>query len=147
MNEPESLYLTFEGSDEQGPVSCVDRGLYRLGWTPLAAAEDEDVEVYWGDVIEVEPTADGRHKFLRVVERGPFEHSGYVVGPAFLQSGHFGVFAAALETNGGSWEVPFNGWLLIHVPTGSSFDAAGVLFRERVRAHRAGIVDSPPKFG
>ena len=99
MNEPESLFLTFGGGSRQrGPVTCVGRGLYRLGWTPLfATVEDEDVEVYWGDVIEVEPTADGRHRFVRVVERGPFDHSGYVVGPAFLTSEYFDVFAAALE--------------------------------------------------
>jgi len=53
--------------------------------------------VYWGDVIEVEPTADGRHRWLRVVERGPFDHSGYMVGPTFLQSTYFDIFATALE--------------------------------------------------
>jgi hypothetical protein len=119
--------------------------LYRLGWTPFCATvEDEDVEVYWGDVIEVEPTADGRHLFVRVVERGPFDHAGYVVGPAFLQSTYFEVFATALETAGGSWEVLINGWLLTHVPTGGSFDVAEQLLRERIRAFQAGVRDAPP---
>ena len=146
MNEPESLDLTFEdGGRQRGPVTCVGLGLYRLGWTLLfATVEDEDLEVYWGDVIEVEPTAEGRHRFVRVVERGPFEHQGYVVGPAFLQSTYFEVFAAALETAGGSWEVPINGWLLIHLPRGSSFDVGEELLRERIRAYQAGVTDAPP---
>ena len=45
MNEPESLCLTFgEASRERGPVTCVARGLYRLGWSPFVAAA-ADVEV------------------------------------------------------------------------------------------------------
>jgi hypothetical protein len=146
MNEPESLSLTFgEGSRQEGPATCVGRRLYRLGWTPLfATVEDEDVEMHWGDVIEVEPTADGRNRFVRVVERGPFDHSDYVVGPAFLQSTYFDVFATALETVGGSWEVPINGLLLTHVPTGGSFDVGEQLLRERIRAFQAGVRDAPP---
>lgn len=146
MNKRESLYLIFgDGSRRRGPATCVGRGLYRLGWTPLAAtAEDEGIEVYWGDVIKAEPTAKGRHRFVRVVERGPFEHSGYVVGPSFLKSTYFDVFAAALETAGGLWEVPINGWLLTHVPKGSSFDVAEELSRERIRAYQAGVIDAPP---
>src|SRR5215831_2651274 len=144
MNESESLCLTFrEGSRERGPVTCVGPGLYRLGWTPMVAAT-ENVEVYRDDVIEAEPTAEGWHRFVRVVERGAFEHSGHVVGPTFLASEYFDVFAAALEATGGSWEVPINGWLLIHVPRGSSFDAAEQLFRERLRAYGSGVVDSLP---
>lgn len=145
MNEPESLDLTFgEGSLQRGPVTCVGRGLYRLGWTPLfATVDDEDVEVYWGDVIEVEPTAEGRHRFVRVVERGLFERSGYVVGPAFLQSTYFDVFATALKNAGGSCEVPINGWLLAHVPIGGSFDVAEQLLCERIRARQAGVRDGP----
>jgi len=144
MNEPESLCLIFgEGSRERGPVTCVGRGLYRLGWSPFVAAA-EDTEVYRDDVIEAAPTAEGWYRFVRVVERGPFEHSGFVVGPAFLSSEYFDVFAAALEATGGSWEVPINGWLLIHVPRGSSFDAAEQLFRERLRAYGSGVVDSLP---
>ena len=144
MTELESLCLTFgEGSREQGPVTCVAPGFYRLGWTPLSAGF-EDVEVYQGDVIEAEPTAEGCHRFVRVVEHGPFKHPGFVVGPAFLESGYFGAFAAALEAAGGSWEVPINGWLLTHVPTGSSFDVTEHLFHQRVLAYQAGIVDAPP---
>jgi hypothetical protein len=144
MNEPKSLCLTFgEGSREEGPVACVSPGCYRLGWTPLVAGF-EDIEVYQGDVIEAEPTTEGCHRFVRVVERGRFEHPGFVVGPAFLESGYFDAFAAALEAAGGSWEVPINGWLLTHLPAGSSFDVAEQLFRERQRAYQAGVVDAPP---
>ena len=144
MNETESLCLTFgEGSREEGPVSFVSHGCYRLGWTPIVAAF-EDIEVYQGDVIEAEPTTDGCHRFVRLVEQGRFEHPGFVVGTAFLESGYFDTFAAALEAAGGSWEVPINGWLLTHVPAGSSFDVAEQLFRQRVRAYQAGVVDAPP---
>ena len=100
--------------------------------------------MYRGDVIEAEPTTEGGHRFVRVVERGRFEHAGFVVGPAFLESCYFEAFAAALEAAGGSWEVPINGWLLLHVPMGSSFDLAEELFRERVRAYQAGVVDVLP---
>ena len=67
-----------------------------------------------------------------------------MVGLAFLESGYFDAFAAALEAAGGSWEVPINGWLLTHVPARSSFDAIEQLFRQRVRAYQAGVVDAPP---
>jgi hypothetical protein len=132
-----------EGSQEKGPVTCVSPGCYRLGWTPLVAAF-EDIEVFQGDVIEAEPTSEGTHRFVRVVERGRFEHSDFVVGPAFLESRYFDAFAAALEAAGGSWEVPVNGWLVTHVPTESPFDLDEQLFRERVRAYQAGIVDVLP---
>jgi hypothetical protein len=49
-----------------------------------------------------------------------------------------------LEAAGGSWEVPINGWLLTHLPAGSSFDVAEQLLRERQRAYQAGVVDAPP---
>jgi hypothetical protein len=78
---------------------------------------------------------------VRVVERGPFKHESCVVGPAFLESGSFEAFAAALEAAGGFWEVPINGWLLTHLPVGNSFDVDEQLFRERVRAYQAGVVD------
>ena len=92
----------------------------------------------------MEPTADDRQRFVRIVARGPFEHLGYVVGPAFLQSPYFDVFTNALETARGSWEVLINGWLLAHVPIGSSFDVDEELLRERIRAYEAGVRDEPP---
>src|SRR5262249_3813058 len=101
MSELESLRLAFgEGSREEGPVTCVAPRIYRLGWTPLSAGFEDVDEVYRGDVIEAEPTADGCHRFVRVVERGDFEHPGFVVGPAFLESRYFGAFADALEAAG-----------------------------------------------
>ena len=142
LSEPESLCIAFGGSEEEGPATCVSPGCYRLGWTPWTADVGE-IELYYGDVIEAELTADGSYRFVRVAERGPFEHKGWVVGPAFLESAYFDAFAAALEGAGGRWEVPMSGWLLTHAPVGSSFDVDEQLFRERARAYQAGVVDAP----
>jgi len=144
MNEPESLSLVFdEGSQEEGPVTCLSPGLYRLGWTPFVAAF-EDIEVYFGDVIEAEPTANGCHRFVRVAERGAFVHDSWVVGPAFLESDYFDDFTTALQGAEGVWEVLIDGWLLTHIPIGSSFDVGEELFRRRVRALESGVVDALP---
>lgn len=140
MSEPESMDIAFEdGLRSEGPVTCVSPGLVRLGWTPLFT----EIEAYFGDVVEVERTTDGSHRFVRIVERGSFAHEGWVVGPAFLGSDYFEAFVIALEAAGGVWEVPVNGYLLTHVPVGSTFDVDEQLYRERVRAYQAGIVDTP----
>jgi hypothetical protein len=68
-------------------------------------------------------------------------------GPPRFRRRNSDAFAAALEAAGGSCEVPIDGWLLTHVPEGSSFDVDEQLFRERVRAHQAGIVDAPRSAG
>lgn len=162
MDDAQSLHLVFDGgSRERGPATCVAPNVYRLGWSPFAAVFEE-IELFFGDVIQVERMTDGsdgfagaggilrieraaepRYRFVGVVERGPFVHHGFVVGPAFLASTYFETFAAALRSAGGLWEVPFNGWLVVHLPTGSPFDVAGELLRQREQAVQAGVVDRP----
>ena len=140
----ELLLIDFGGGLQiEGPVTAVSPQCYRLDYTPWPACVD-DVELWFGDLIEVAPTDVDRHRFIRVIDRGAFEHESYVVGPAFLDSEYFTAFAAALESAGGSWEVPINGWLLTHLPSDVRFNVDEVLMRERVRAYEAGVVDPPP---
>ncbi len=141
MHDTEIVVIDFDGVRVRGPAHRVSEDVYRLAWTPWAAGF-ADIEVNLGDVVETVPAEHGYRRFTRVVKRSDHSHQGWVVGPAFLGSGFFAAFAAALEANGGTWEVPIGGWLLTHVPADSSFDVGTELGRQMDRACVAGVVAS-----
>ena len=67
----------------------------------------------------------------------------YRLGWTPLTAG-FNDFATALQAAEGVWEVSIDGWLLTHIPIGSSFNVDEELFRQRVKAAEAGVHDTLP---
>ena len=122
-------------------------GLYRLEDTPVAVNQDED-PFFAGDVIEVQPLADGTHQVVRVAERGPMRHFSCMVPRVFVESGELERFGAMVEAEGGSWESAFGGLLWVHLPPASTFDP-GAELSLRIAAARSvegGSSDGHPEW-
>ena len=135
MEESQMVDLSFaEGATETLYVTQLTPTCFRLRETPVTGPEEE--ELYLGDVIEVELRPDGTYYFVRVVERAPMRHYSWIVPEFFVKSPQYGEYGAAVEAAGGAWEGLMNCWLLVHVPTGSTFDADGELDRSIAAANR-----------
>jgi hypothetical protein len=69
MTESFEIRLSFfEGDSETVCVTLLAPDCYRLDETPVF---NEEEPVYFGDILELEPQADGTYRFIRVVERAP----------------------------------------------------------------------------
>lgn len=115
-------------SSEGAYVELVGPNLYRLEHTPIWANREDD-PIHAGDVIEVEPLADGTHRLLHVVERSPMRHFTWAVPRFFAESAEYRRFSAAVEAAGGSWQGAFGGMLWVHLPPDSNFDPEPELAR------------------
>ena len=126
MAESTTIRLRFDGtSHETVDAVPLAAGRFRLQESPLFASD----AVHAGDLVAAERLPDGTHRFVRVIERAPFHHYAWVVPQGWLASPDRAAYVAAVEAAGGRWEEALGGVLLIHVPLGSSFDAAAELDR------------------
>jgi len=123
VNEVKIHRLSFsDGGNETIPLSVISSNIFRLEGTPVWEIEPE---LYFGDSIEVEPQTDGTLRFVRLVERGQFRHYRWDIHQQFIDSSQYGEFTAAVEAAGGQWERVMGGFLFVHIPSASSFDAEG----------------------
>ena len=121
MEESRTVRLSFaEGESETVYVTELAVNYFRLEQTPITGADEQ---VYLGDTIEATLQADGTYHFEHVVERAPLQHYSWVVPEFFVKSMQYREYGAAVENAGGSWEGLMGGWLLVHIPDGSTFDA------------------------
>ncbi len=133
MPEHETIRLQEdEGVTETICVTPHGSGVYRLEQTPVW---NLDLTMYLGDLIELEPLADGTHRFVRLVEGAALRHFDWFVPEFFVESREYEEFGAAVEAAGGVWEGIMVGWLLVHLPESSPFDVVGELNR-RIEAAR-----------
>src|SRR5438093_583616 len=127
MTESYEIRLSFfDGDSETVCVTRLAADCYRLDETPIF---NEEEPVYFGDVLELEPQADGTHRFKRVVEHAPLHHYNWMVPEFFVESPQYGEFCNAVRKAGGAWERVMGGLLLVHVPLNSGFDTEQELDR------------------
>src|SRR4051812_29416105 len=97
-----------EGVTASVPLTPVGDGLYRLDGVPLFAESAS-----FGDVIEAEPAACGRLRFVRVAVMGGWRTFDFILTPHKIDSEWGLSLLAELETRGGHWERVFGGLLLV----------------------------------
>jgi hypothetical protein len=78
--------------------------------------------VFYGDVIEINPTGKNSAEFVRVVKRSGFRVSCRLIGQETIESPFFQALLDKIMQLGGNWERAFGGVLIVHLPTGVDFD-------------------------
>ncbi len=132
---PEIVWISFaEGEKGNVLVTTLGANTHRLEWTIIPIVPTP--ELYWGDVIETTAQADGTLRFLRIVSRGSFRHSMFLLSQAFLDSAEFTTFCNAVDNAGGKWERVMGGLVFVHIPDSSSFNAEVELERHMASLER-----------
>lgn len=126
--EPTQLSVHFAEGDEGEEIIAVflASNMYRIEETPLLF--ETDLELYWGDTVELELLGNGQYRFIRIIER-TFNHHSWILPNTFLNSPQLDEFLAAVMAAGGNWEQVFEGMLFVHIPHNSDFDAGAELDR------------------
>lgn len=99
------------------PATPVGDRLYRLDGVPIFVES-----AAFGDVIEAEPSADGRLRFARVAEPGGWRTFDFILSPHNIDSENGRWLLRELEARGGHWELVFGGLLFVCVPPGVDLD-------------------------
>lgn len=106
-----------EGVTVSVPLAPVGDRLYRVEGVPVFAES-----AAFGDVIEAEPGADGRLRFVRVAEPGGWRTFDYI-RPAYRLDGAWAqTLLAELTARGGHWERVLGGLLFVCLPPGLDLD-------------------------
>ncbi len=104
--------------------------LWYLHETPLVGSE----MARFADVIEVEPTKEGRLRFLRVVERSPYRTWDWVLYERLILSPEFEALKERIMAEGGNWEHAMGGLFMAHLPPDSTLDPEAEVARIRAAA-------------
>ena len=108
-----------EGVTLSVPLTPVGHRLYRLEGVPVFAES-----AAFGDVIEAEPLADGRLRFVRVAQPGGWGTFAYILSPHKIDGAWGRSLLKELEAQGGHWERLFGGLLFVCIPPGLDLDPA-----------------------
>ena len=111
-----------EGLTTSCPVTCVGKGLYRLGAIALGTDSAE-----YGDVIEADEVSSGRLRFRRVAEKSTWRGYSYILPREWFEGDCGKRFLAELDARGVYWERGFGGMLFMYVPPGIPFDAKSAI--------------------
>jgi hypothetical protein len=115
----------------------VGDGLWYLHETPLFGSE----LARFAEVIEVEPTKEGRLRFLRVVERSPYRTWDWILTERLILSPEFEALKERIMAEGGNWEHAMGGLFMAHLPPESTLDPEAEV--ARIRAAAAPQTTSP----
>jgi hypothetical protein len=109
----------------------VGDGLWYLHETPLFGSEP----ARFATVIEVEPTKEGRLRFLRVVERSPYRTWDWMIlYERLILSPEFEALKERIMAEGGNWEHAMGGLFMVHLPPESTLDPEAEVARIRAAA-------------
>jgi len=114
---------------ENAAFPAIAANVYRIEETPAFGFADPDLDLGLRDTIETGLKADGTHCFVRVVKRAELRHYSWILPQQFVDSRQCSEYVAAVEAAGGIWERIMGGFLLVHVPLDSKFDAEAELNR------------------
>jgi len=103
---------------EDLPLTHLEGNQHRVEFSSLLA----DPRVFWGDVIEINPTGDKSADFVRVVKLSGFRVYCRIIRPETIESPLFQGFLETIMQLGGNWERAFGGVLMVHLPADTEFD-------------------------
>lgn len=108
---------------EDLPLTHIEGNQYRVEFSSLLA----DPRVFYGDVIEINPTGDKSADFVKVVKRSGFRVSCRLIGQKTIESPLLQVLLDKIMRLGGNYERAFGGVLIVHLPAAIEFDIDGEL--------------------
>jgi hypothetical protein len=124
FNDGSGIAVSFAGGiTEDIPLTHVDGNQYRVGFSSLLA----DPQVFYGDVIELNPTGENSADFVRTVKRSGFLVSCRLVGQEIVESSLFQGLLDKVMQLGGNYERVFGGVLIVHLPADADLDVDGEL--------------------
>jgi hypothetical protein len=83
--------------------------------------------VFYGDVIEINPTGKNSADFVRIAKRSGFLVSRLLVGQEIVESSLFQELLDKVMQLGGNYERAFGGVLIVHLPAAADLDVDGEL--------------------
>jgi hypothetical protein len=104
-------------------LTHIEGDQYRVEFSSLVA----DPRVFYGDLIEINPTGDKSADFVRVVKRSGFRVSCRLIGQKTIESPLLQILLDKVMQFGGNWERAFGGVLIVHLPPSADFDVDGEL--------------------
>lgn len=115
-----ALYFPDGSSCEPFRVSAIEGNEYWAEESTMAMGSSEQV-IRYGDVLELDRTAEHAANFRRVVKDSWFVTSTYIIPPALAFTSEFGAMCTRLHAAGGLCEVVFGGLMIIHTPPSTPF--------------------------
>lgn len=121
--------ISVEFPEEQTTVTLelaqVGSRLFRIGSVPIMVEAAS-----FGDVIEVEPSADGGLRFVRVAEAGGWRTYDFMLPAELIESERITTIQDRVLSLGGHWERVFGGILLLCLPPTTDYDPTKDILRE-----------------
>lgn len=119
FNDGLGIVLSFaDGITEDIPLAHVEGNQYRVEFSSMLS----EPRVFYGDVIEINPTGEGSADFVRVVRRSGFVVSCRVIGQKVVESPLFQGLLDKIMQLDGKYERAFGGVLIVHLPPSADFD-------------------------
>ena len=119
FNDGLGIALSFaDGITESIPLTHVEGNQYRVEFSSMLA----NPRVFYGDVIEINPTGENSADFVRIVKRSGFLVSCRLVGQKTVESPLFQGLLDKIMRLGGNYERAFGGVLIVHLPAAADFN-------------------------
>jgi hypothetical protein len=119
FNDGSGIAVSFgDEITEDLPLTHVEGNQYRVEFSSLLA----DPRVFYGDVIEINPTGENSADFVRIVKRSGFLVSCSLVGQKITGYPSFQGLLDKIMQLGGNYERVFGGVLIVHLPASADFD-------------------------
>ena len=97
-------------------------GLYRIVEIPFGALDPLDIDLQYGDVVELAPSSDGMHELRSIRERGGWRRFDFVLSRDYVGSQEMEQWLSRVEAAGGSWIREAGGAVTIVLPPDSNWD-------------------------
>lgn len=119
FNDGLGIALSFaDGITEEIPLTHVEDNQYRVEFSSMLT----EPRVFYGDVIEINPTGENSADFVRIVKRSGFVVSCRVIGQKIAESSLLQGLLDEIMRLGGNYERAFGGVLIVHLPGAADFD-------------------------
>lgn len=119
FNNESGIAVSFaDDITEDLPLTHVEGNQYRVEFSSMLA----NPRVFYGDVIEINPTGQNSADFVRIVKRSGFIVSCRLVGQETVESTLFQGLLDKIMRLGGNYERAFGGVLIVHLPPSANFD-------------------------
>jgi hypothetical protein len=113
------IEVTFPNNVTEGMQLVYIRGnQYRVETSSVLA----EPSVFYGDIIEIIPTAQTAAVFQSIVRRSEFKVFDFIISPKIADSPQLQALLESIMQLGGNWERFFGGVLLVHLPRGVELD-------------------------
>jgi hypothetical protein len=103
---------------EDLPLTHVEGNQYRIDASSFLA----EPKVFYGDVIEINPTGEKTADFVAIVKRSGLKVSCRLIGKNIIESASLQNMLDKIVQLGGNWERTFGGVLIVHLPATVDWD-------------------------